>query len=338
MSTTDNILITGGAGFLGPILAAKLVREPNNRVVLSDLRAPPLPKGLTDPARCTCVAADLTKSADIDRLLAAAPSWRAVFLLHGVMSVGCEENPALSQLVNIDATRSLLTAITKLENGGRKPRIIYASTQAVYGPPYTTGGTITDDTPATPIGVYGTHKLITELYVNDMNRRGLIDAFSARLPTVTVRPGVPSRSAAAFLSGMVREPMAGQECIIPLSDRSARQMICSPRIMIDNLARLITIPSDAMPSHIRSIYMPGISVTLGEMYEAFEAVCGSDKLKYLRVEKDAEAERLLNSWPQTADFGNARRIGLAFDDDCKQIFREYVDSLRQEKINGYHVS
>ncbi|KAJ4248413.1 hypothetical protein NW762_012750 [Fusarium torreyae] len=329
MTITNNILITGGAGFLGPMLAAKLLQDPSNRVFLTDLHEPPTPKKLVDPARCTCIGADMTKPSDIDRLLASASEWRAIFIFHGIMSVGCEENPALSQLVNINATQSLLTAVSKLGSDGRKPRIVYASTQAVYGPPYTTSGTITDDTPATPIGVYGTHKLITECTVNDMNRRGLIDAFSVRLPTVTVRPGAPSHSAAAFLSGIIREPMAGLECIIPLSDRNARQIICSPRIMIDNLITLISVPSDSMPSHIRAIYMPGISVTLGEMYKAFEAVCGADKLKLLREEKDGEAERLLNSWPQTSDFGNARRIGLAFDKSCQQIFQEYVDSLNE---------
>ena len=152
----------------------------------------------------------------------------------------------------------------------------------MYGPPYTASGPITDDTPATPIGVYGTHKAIMECHVNDLNRRGLIDAFAVRLPTVVVRPGAPSRSAAAFLSGMIREPMAGLECIVPISDRSARQMICSPRVMIENFVRVMRAPTDAMPAHMRAVYMPGISVTLGDMYAAYEAVCGKEKLGLLR--------------------------------------------------------
>lgn len=328
MGPTQNILITGGAGFLGPILAAKLLEDPSTQVVLTDLSAPPLPKIVSDPSRCICVGGDLTKSEDVSRLLSMFPTWSAFFVFHGIMSVGCEENPDLSTRVNIGATQALLTAISKLENGGTKPRVVYASTQAVYGPPYTTGGPITDDTPATPVGVYGTHKLMNEAFVNDFNRRGLIDAFSVRLPTVTVRPGVPSRSAAAFLSGLVREPMAGLECIVPTDDRTMRQVICSPRVMIENFVRIMKAPTDAMPSHIRAVYMPGISVTVEDMYSAFEVVCGKDKLKLLRVEKDPEAERLLKSWPQTADFGNARRIGLAFDDNCVQIFQEYVDSLK----------
>ncbi|OAA69197.1 NAD(P)-binding domain protein [Akanthomyces lecanii RCEF 1005] len=327
MTATKNILITGGAGFLGPILASKLLKNSANRVVLTDLKAPVPPRSFSDDERCFCVGADLTVGDEITRLLALNPSWDAIFIFHGIMSVGCEANPALSTKVNIEATQALLTAVSKLRNGDKKPRVVYASTQAVYGPPYTTNGTITDDTPATPIGVYGTHKLMMEAFVNDFHRRGLLDAFSVRLPTVTVRPGAPSRSAASFLSGMVREPMAGLECIMPIDDHAARQVICSPRVMIENFVRVMEAPSDAMPAHIRAVYMPGISVTVGDMVKAVGAVCGEEKLALLKVERDVEAERLLNSWPQTSDFGNAKRMGLGFDSSCEQIFQEYVDSL-----------
>lgn len=327
MAATKNILITGGAGFLGPILASKLLENSANRVVLTDLKAPAPPARFSSSKRCVCVGADLTVGDEITRLLAINPRWDAIFIFHGIMSVGCEANPALSTKVNIEATQALLTAVSKLPNGEKKPRVIYASTQAVYGPPYTTSGTITDDTPATPIGVYGTHKLMMEVFINDLHRRGLLDAFSVRLPTVTVRPGAPSRSAASFLSGMVREPMAGQECIMPIDDYAARQVICSPRVMIENFIHVMEAPSEAMPAHMRAVYMPGISVTVGDMVKAVGRVCGEDKLALLKVEKDAEAERLLKSWPQTSDFGNAKRLGLVFDSSCEQIFQEYVDSL-----------
>lgn len=327
MSATKSILITGGSGFLGPMLAAKLVQDPSNKVVLTDLQTPPQPNGVASTINLDRVAADLTSTADITRLVSLSSDWHAIFIFHGIMSVGCEENPALSTKVNLEATQALLTAISSLPQS-RKPRIVYASTQAVYGPPYTTNGEIKDDTPATPVGVYGTHKLIMEAHINDLNRRGLIDAFAVRLPTVTVRPGAPSRSAAAWISGMVREPMAGLECVIPIEDRAARQVICSPRVMIENFVRMMNAPNDAMPAHIRAVYMPGISVTLGDMYEAFEAVCGKEKLALLKTEKNAEYERLLSSWPQTSDFGNARRIGLVFDHNCTQVFKEYVDGLK----------
>jgi hypothetical protein len=98
--------------------------------------------------------------------------------------------------------------------------------------------------------------------------------------------------------------------------------------MIENFVRVMKASTDAMPAHMRAVYMPGISVTLGDMYAAFEAVCGKHKLGLLREEVDEEAKRLLDSWPQTAKFGNATRMGLLFDESCEQIYREYADSLK----------
>ncbi|KAH8178570.1 NAD dependent epimerase/dehydratase family protein [Sarocladium implicatum] len=327
---TKNILITGAAGFLGPKLAVRLLSDPSYRVFLTDLNTPSVPPKAANPDNCTCIQADLCDSSSVAKLLSAAPEWHAIFIFHGIMSVGSEENPALAEKVNIDATRALLQSIADLESSkaGKKPRVIYASSQAVYGPPYTTSGPITDDTPITPAGVYGTHKYMMELYVNDMHRRGRLDAFSVRLPTVTVRPGAPSRSAAAYLSGMVREPMAGLECIVPTKDRTIRNVICSPRVMIENFVRLMDAPAKLMPENVRGVYAPGIVVTVQEMYDAFVKVCGKEKESLLKEETDEEAERLLKGWPQNAEFGNAQRLGLLFDETCEQIFQEYVDSLK----------
>lgn len=328
-SSPKNVLITGAAGFLGPKLATALLSDPLYRVFLTDINEPEVPKDAENAQNCTCIQADLCSSDSVSRLLSSAAEWHTIFIFHGIMSYGSEENPALAERVNLDATRALLLAIAELRKAvSTKPRVIYASSQAVYGPPYTTSGAITDDTPPTPDGVYGTHKYMMELYINDLHRRGWIDAFSVRLPTVVVRPGAPSRSAAAFLSGMVREPMAGLECIVPTSDRSISGVICSPRVMIENFISVMNSPAELMPANVRGLYMPGIVVTVQEMYDAFVKVCGKEKLNLLREEPDAEAERLLKGWPQAAEFGNAQRMGLVFDQTCEQIFYEYVNSLK----------
>lgn len=172
-----NVLITGAAGFLGPKLATRLLSDPSYRVFLTDLNTPSVPSDATNPENCTCIQGDLCDPSSVSKLLSAAPEWHAVFIFHGIMSVGSEENPALAERVNLGATQALLKAIGDLgAQSGKKPRVVYASSQAVYGPPYTTSGPITDDTPPTPAGVYGTHKYMMELYVNDMHRRGRIDA------------------------------------------------------------------------------------------------------------------------------------------------------------------
>ncbi|KAH8708864.1 hypothetical protein HC256_008800 [Beauveria bassiana] len=92
--------------------------------------------------------------------------------------------------------------------------------------------------------------------------------------------------------------------------------------MTENFVRVMESPGDAMPAHIRAVYMPGIFVTVGDMVRAVGAVCGEEKLALLKVERDVEAERLLKSWPQTSDFGDAKRLGLVFDSDCEQILQD----------------
>ncbi|KAF4988557.1 hypothetical protein FDECE_14989 [Fusarium decemcellulare] len=326
--TFKNVLITGAAGFLGSILASRLLEDSTYRVYMTDLVTPKVPKDCPNPQHCFTVQADLTDQESLIRLLSAASEWHAILLFHGIMSAASEEDPDLSLKVNVVATHALLLAIVTLgRKASRKPRIIYASSTAVYGTPYSQG-LVTDNTPATPNSTYGTHKLMTECFINDLHRRGLLDAFSIRLPAVTVRPGEPSKTPAAFLSGMVREPMAGLECILPTKDRSLRNAICSPRVMVENCVRVMQAPSDSMPEHIRAIYMPGIIVTIQEMMDAFIQVCGEERLKFLREEPDAAAERVLRSWPQNVEFGNAKRMGLIFDESCENIFQEYVDGMK----------
>jgi hypothetical protein len=69
-------------------------------------------------------------------------------------------------------------------------KFIFTSSLAVYGgklPDVVDSTTIT-----TPEGAYGTGKLVAELLVNEYSRRGLVDGRILRLPTIVVRPGVPS--------------------------------------------------------------------------------------------------------------------------------------------------
>jgi nucleoside-diphosphate-sugar epimerase len=125
---SNNILITGGAGFLGPMLAAKLTQDYSNNIVLTDLQTPQRPAGIPSSAsNLELTTADLTSQADVTKLLSMRPQWSAIILFHGIMSVGCEENPAITTKSNLGATLSVLTSISQLQQTS-KPRIVYAST------------------------------------------------------------------------------------------------------------------------------------------------------------------------------------------------------------------
>ncbi|PSR79952.1 hypothetical protein BD289DRAFT_79379 [Coniella lustricola] len=329
-STKQTILITGAAGFIGQRLAAALLeRHADYRVVMTDIITPPLPQTATsqngdgrDASHIATIQADLGDESSLSSLITQSQPLAAVFVLHGIMSSGSEADPALSQAVNLDATRALLLQLAATNKG---VRVLYASSQAVYGAPIPE--TITDAVTATPAGVYGTHKLMVELLINDLHRRGLLDAFSLRFPTISVRAGKPTQAASSFLSGIIREPMNGQACVVPIQDRGYRAVLSGPGTLIENLLRVWKLPSDALPeTHIRWMNFPGISVTVQELLDALAKVGGEDKLQYVKEETNPVLERILRSWPRRVDDATAVNLGLLRDESAESLVREYAEN------------
>lgn len=227
--------------------------------------------------------------------------------------------------VNIESVRNMLLQLRQLPEA--PVRVVYSSSQAVYGQPLPK--VITDSITPTPEGTYGAHKYSTEIIINDMHRKGFIDAFSVRFPTVVVRPGLPSNAAPSFLSGMFREPMKGEECVIPLKDRSYRTYVCSPSSCIENLVRVLNLKSDALPNHQRHIMFPGVSTTIQEMMDALAKHGGEDKLKLLKEETNPTFERILRSWPEDFDPSTPDRLGLLRDKKMEDLVKEYMDTLKE---------
>lgn len=324
MSTPKNILITGAGGLIGPMLAKRLLND-GYRVIMTDLVEITIPKGVKSPENAVCVKGDACDPDLVKQLLEAARPLHAAFILHGIMSAGSEANFDLSFKVNMGSVQGMLFALRQTCPG---VRVIYSSSQAVYGQPLPP--VVTDAVTPTPEGTYGAHKYSNEIIINDMHRKGFFDAFIVRFPTLVVRPGAPSNAASSFLSGLIREPMKGEECIIPLKDRSFRTYICSPSGTIENLVRVLNMDTNALPKHQRHINFPGISVTVQELMDALAKLGGEDKLKLLKEETNPEFERILRSWPQNFDPTTPDRLGLVRDKRAEDLVKEYIDSLKSE--------
>jgi len=317
-----NILITGASGLIGPLLAARLLQDANNHVILTDLVPPRVPPGAVHPDNATCVAADLCDAASVASLVADAQPLAAVFLFHGIMSAGSEADPALAMRVNFDATRGLLMHLSSVAPG---VRVVFASSNAVYGQPLP--DVVTEATTPTPEGVYGACKYMVEILINDLTRRGCIDGFSVRFPTVSVRPGKPTAAASSFLSGLIREPMNGLECVVPLQDRGFKATLCSPHMCVENLVRVMGWRRDMLPPHMRSVNFPGIIASVQDMMDALAKVGGEDRLRFIKEETDKDAEKILRSWAWNVDYSVPLSLGLAQDESAEQLVREYVDGL-----------
>ncbi|ETN37786.1 uncharacterized protein HMPREF1541_07409 [Cyphellophora europaea CBS 101466] len=242
------VLITGAAGFIGQELAKTLLLDGTHEVTLTDIVEPPLPSNTAHGHQARVITADLLEASET--LAAEKPD--AALLFHGIMSSGAEADFEGGYRANVDATRALLFALAKSNPG---LRVIYASSIAVYGEPRPKRG-LTEAMPATPESSYGCQKVICETYVNDLTRRGMINGISLRIPGITVRAGAPTAAASSFLSGIIREPMNGQVCKVPLSDRQWRTWVCSPRTLVDNIVIALGLPREALPLHRRTVLVP----------------------------------------------------------------------------------
>ncbi|EEA27417.1 hypothetical protein TMatcc_004292 [Talaromyces marneffei ATCC 18224] len=316
-----NILITGAAGFIGQLLAKELLNDTAHKLILVDIIDPPVPAGVKYPQNAKSIKIDLVDG-DIESLVTeSAPD--AVYAFHGIMSSGSEANFELGMKANVDATRALLEALRKKASPG--VRFIYSSSQAVYGQPLPK--VVTDDIIPTPESSYGAAKIICETLVNDYTRRGFITGFTLRFPTISVRPGKPTAAASSFLSGMIREPLNGQEAIIPLEDRSFESWLCSPRTLVRNLIITLSLPAGCVPPHIRQINVPGICVTIQDMMDALEKVGGKDKLALLKEKEDPVIKKIVHSWPTRFDNSQAIKLGFHRDESFEQAVRDFKESL-----------
>jgi nucleoside-diphosphate-sugar epimerase len=181
---------------------------------------------------------------------------------------------------------------------------------------------VPDNLAVTPQTSYGTQKAMAELLINDYTRRGFVDGRVIRLPTISVRPGRPNAAASSFASGIIREPLNGEDAVCPV-DASTRLWLLSPATAIEAILGVHDIPSRVLGSN-RIVNAPGLSVTVGEMVAALERIAGPDVTRRIRWEPDARVERIVATWPGAWDCTRARTLGLPSDDSFETIVRQYV--------------
>ena len=319
------ILITGGAGFLGARLARALLAKgtllgrPLEQLVLADQA--------TAPAD---LCADPRVQARVSPLLAACESLRdedfdGVFHLASAVSGECEADFDLGLRSNLDSTRALLDALRHRAQAGHRPaRLVFSSSIAVFGPDpaYPFPALVGDDTLPTPQTSYGIQKLICEQLVADYTRKAYIDGRSARLMTVTVRPGRPNGAASSFFSGIIREPLAGVEAICPVSADVAHP-VSSPQRTVQGLIAVFEASREAFVGRT-ALNLPGLNVTVQQMLDALESVAGPQVRARVRFERDERVAGIVANWPRGARPGRAAGLGLLPEPDFESIIRQYI--------------
>ena len=320
------ILITGGAGFLGQRLAHSLLKEELKQwvteLVLADI-APLRDAALLAHARVRCVTGDLQHLL-ADGVMNGA---EGVFHLAAAVSGECEADIDVGLRANLDSTRALLDACRRLK---QPPKLVFSSSLAVYGGDMPE--VIADNTLPMPQNSYGAQKFICEQLIADYTRKGFIDGRSLRLPTVTVRPGKPNKAASGFMSGIIREPLAGVDAICPV-DSQTGVWITSPRFAVAGLIAAYEATQEKWGGRI-ACNLPGLSVRIAEMIAALERRAGAAVAARVRVEKDATIARIVGGWPWRFDTVRARALGLSGPASIDDLVAEYVADYPEAVARG----
>jgi nucleoside-diphosphate-sugar epimerase len=319
-----HVLITGAAGMVGRKLTDSLVKTGElggkkiAALTLVDVVAPEAPAGFS--GKISTRAADISAPGEGDTMIAGRPD--LIFHLAAIVSGEAEADFDKGYRINLDATRQLFDAVrTANARDGYKPRLVFSSSIAVFGAPFPPK--IGDEFFNTPLTSYGTQKEIGELLLADYSRKGFFDGIGIRLPTICIRPGKPNKAASGFFSNILREPLAGQEAVLPVSE-DVRHWHASPRAAVGFLRRAATMDLTALGWR-RSVTMPGLSATVGEQIAALTRVAGAKAAALIRRERDPQIEAIVAGWPRDFDAKRATDLGFRAESSFDEIIRAHVE-------------
>jgi len=311
------IVITGAAGMIGARLAARLLADgvlqgrPISHLTLQDV-VPPAPPATTIPV--AVATGDLSAPGAAETLMADRPD--VVFHLAGVVSGQAEADFALGYAVNLDGTRALWDAIRL---AGHVPRVVYASTAAVFGGPFP--DVVPDDFAPTPLSSYGAQKLIGEIILADYTRRGFMDGVGLRLPTICVRPGTPNRAASGFYSSIIREPLVGLPANLPVPLAWVHTH-ASPRAAVNFFLHAATMDTGPVGPR-RNLMMPGLSCSVADQIAALARVA-PEAPALIHQQEDPAVWAIVKTWPQRFATARARDLGFVAETSFDEIIAVHI--------------
>jgi D-erythronate 2-dehydrogenase len=319
-----HVLIIGAAGMVGRKLTARLAAEGTlggraiAALTLLDIVPPEAPAGFA--GKLDTRAADLSLPGEAARAVAARPD--VIFHLAAIVSGEAEADFDKGYRVNLDGTRALFEAI-RHESGNEpyRPRMVFTSSIAVFGAPFPDA--IDDEFLTAPLTSYGTQKAVCELLLCDYTRRGFMDGIAIRLPTISIRPGKPNKAASGFFSSILREPLAGQEAVLPVSE-DVRHWHASPRSAVGFLLHAATIDLAPLGAR-RALSMPGLSATVGEQMAALRRIAGEPAVRLIRHEPDPVIDRIVAGWPRNFSPQRATALGFVAEKSFDEIIRVHIE-------------
>ena len=319
-----NIVILGGAGFIGQKLAIKLAEngvlrgKAIEKITLCDMVAPKNQIQAEFPV--DFIKFDMTDEQSVFNSI--PDDTDVIFHLASIVSGQAEADMELGYQVNLDGMLHLLKRVCQLPT---PPVLVFSSSIAVYSAE--TPQPIEDYSIRSPQSSYGTQKVICELLLNDYSRKGLVDGRGVRLPTITVRPGKPNAAASSFLSSIIREPLVGEKAICPVTE-DYRHYFSSPRTIIKNIIHAAEIDAKDLGDD-RNLMLPGISATVNNMLVALRNVAGDEVADLVEFKRDETIEKIVLTW--VSDLNPERALELGFYQD--KSFEDFIKAHIEDELS-----
>ena len=238
-----------------------------------------------------------------------------------MVSAGSEADFDAAMRVNIDGGRAVLEAARV---NGPHTKVLFTSSLAIFGSK-AMPACVDGMTRPVPQNTYGMTKAVMELLINDMSRKGFIDGRVGRLPTVIVRPGKPNTAASSFASGVIREPLTGDVCKLPVA-REMQLCVGGYRTCADGLMALLDAPAEDFGDD-RVVNLPNITTSVNEMIAATEAVADRHGISLGAIEDapDDTIRAIVGSWPIALEASKAIALGCPQDSDLETIIEAFVE-------------
>ena len=326
-----HILVLGAAGMVGRKLVERLVRDGRlgeaaiTRMTLQDIVAPAKPD---TSLKVETIAGDFAVAGFAEKLVADRPD--VIFHLAAIVSGEAELDFDKGYRINLDGTRMLFDAV-RLIGDGYKPRLVFTSSIAVFGAPFPDA--IGDEFVNAPLLSYGTQKANGELLLADYSRRGFFDGVGIRLPTICVRPGAPNKAASGFFSNILREPLAGKEAVLPVSE-DVRHWHATPRSAVGFLLHAATMDTAKIGPR-RNLTMPGLSATVGEQIAALRRVAGDNVANRIKRVPDPFIVGIVDGWPRNFEAKRARELGFTTEE---KSFDDIIRIHIEDELDGKFVA
>ena len=296
------LLVTGGAGYVGSVVAAQLVEAGHETVVLDDLS-----KGHADavPEGARLVEGSLLDGAFVTQTLAAGFDGVLHFAALSLVAESVEE-PERYYRNNVGGTLNLLDAMGE----AGVTRLVFSSTAAVYGEPEEVP--IPETSPTAPTNPYGNSKLAVDRMIGDVARARGLAATSLRYFNVAGASGRfgEDHEPETHLIPIVLQAAAGTRDSVKIfgTDYPTRDgTAVRDYIHIEDLGRAHLLALEASEPGRHGIYNlgNGSGFSVLQVIEAARAVTGVD----IRTE---EAPRRAGDPPELVASSDAIRADLGW--------------------------